>query len=164
MLVLNLNDHEPLDYSLRNTVKAVILNDQGEVLMYGSTLVGGGLEERESDDDALKREAIEEAGIDIEMQKLLGEVIMYRDFLKKKYVVKGYLCRYLRSLGLPTTTQADEQNVKGVWENPSEAMLKIAEEIEVLEKEGSKCSEGDTFQSRLFNRQATLYFLKQVFK
>ena len=47
LLTLNSNDFEPQDYEIRKTVKAVIFNDEGEVLMFGNSLVGGGVEEGE---------------------------------------------------------------------------------------------------------------------
>lgn len=66
---------------LRNTVRAVILNNQGELLLVYSnyfddfTFPGGGIKKDEKEVDGLHRELKEELGaIDLEILTYLGEV------------------------------------------------------------------------------------------
>ena len=70
-------------------VKAFIINDKDEVIMASSNggvqLIGGHVEEGESELDTLKREILEEAGIDIsgdEVSKVFYEV---RHYMKNYY-------------------------------------------------------------------------------
>lgn len=101
LLTLNANKFEPENYSVRKTVKTIIPNENNEVLIFGSNLIGGGVEKGESDEDALKREALEEAGIEIEIIKPLGDITQYRDFLKKKYIITGYISRGIGAASIP---------------------------------------------------------------
>ncbi len=160
MLVLNSNETEPLDYTDRQVVKGVILDDAGRVLMYGSTLVGGGVDQGETDEEALLREAIEEAGVEITVTRSLGEIIAYRDFLKRKYITRGYACTYVRIVGTPTTTQEDEIGIVAEWEDIDSAIERVTNEINALEAEGPDTYEGDEFLEKLYNRKMAVHFLK----
>lgn len=162
MLILNANDTEPLDYRDRQVVKGVILDDAGRVLMYGSTLVGGGIDEGETDEEALLREAIEEAGAEVTITRSLGEIIAYRDFLKRKYITRGYVCTHIRTLGAPTTTQEDEIGIVAEWENIESAIERVTNEIHALEAEGPDAYEGDEFLEKLYNRKMAVHFLKAL--
>ncbi len=162
MLILNANDTEPLDYRDRQVVKAVILDDAGRVLMYGSTLVGGGIDEGETDEEALLREAIEEAGAEIAVTRSLGEMIAYRDFFKRKYITRAYVCTYVQTLGAPTSTQEDEIGIVAEWEDIESAIERVTKEIILLQAEGPDAYEGDEYQDKLYNRQMAVYFLKAL--
>lgn len=162
LLTLNLNTFEPENYSVRKTVKAVIMNENDEVLLFGSGLIGGGVEDGESDEDALTREALEEAGIQIEIVKPLGAVTQYRDFLEKKYIITGYLCKQVGVAGDSTSTQTDEQGVRATWKNIREAVSDLKLQIDGLKNADASAYEGDTYQSKLFNRETTLRFLEEI--
>lgn len=164
LFIFNLNNTEPTDYIERKVTKAVILNEEGQVLLFGSGLIGGGVEEGETDEGALHREAMEEAGIEIEIIKLLGEVIGYRDFLKKKYVARGYLCRYLNKINEPTSSDSQEQKTIVTWESIEDVINRLQSEIDVLKKARPILDKDDKYQSRLYNREMSLSFLKEVSK
>lgn len=163
-LILNANSTEPTDYLERKVAKAVIVNDDGLTLTQGPYLIGGGVEEWESYEEALHREAMEEAGIEIEIMRPLGVVVGYRDALKKKYFTKGYLCKYLRTVSEPTTNDTEELEHKLEWLMPEQTIAKIESEIEILKLADQNLYTGDEYQSRLYNRQMTLAFLKEAFK
>lgn len=162
-IILNPKDAEPNDYTIRKTVKAVILRDDGSILHHFTNLIGGGVEQNENDEEALHREAMEEAGIQIEIIKPLGCVVGYRDSSKRKYVINGYLCKYIKNIGHPTTNDERELKIKLVWESPVEAIRHFEKEIEVI-KNTDLSVDGDTYQAKLLNRQMSLEFLKESFK
>jgi len=161
LLILNSNSSEPEDYEIRKTVKAIIVNNNGEILLFGSSLVGGGVEEGETDEQALYREAMEEVGMQIEIGKSMGEVIQYRDFLKKKYIVNGYVCTYVATISDPTSDQRDERGVKAVWKKPEDVIAQLESDVKSLKTGDPSAYEGDTYQSKLYNRETTVALLKE---
>lgn len=73
---------------VRNSIKAVIIregeilltvNDDGEKILY--LLPGGGQEPGETMEQALKRECLEEIGVNVE----IGEMLWVREFLGSRY-------------------------------------------------------------------------------
>lgn len=162
LLTLNTNSTEPTDYTERKTAKGVVINDAGEVLMRGPYLIGGGVEEGETFEEALKREAMEEAGIEIEIIRPLGEVVSYRDALKMKYVIEGYLCKYIKTVSAPTTSDAEEIEQELIWQKPDKAVRRVQEDIKDIQGEDKNLYEGDGYQSRLYNRQMSLALLKEA--
>ncbi len=163
-LILKSTKTEPTDYETRNTTKAVVVDDDGKTMLFTWNLIGGGVDEGETFEKALHREALEEAGMEIEILKPLGEVTAYRDFLKKKYVIKGFLCKYIKTIGEPTTTDDAEKARPLLVENPKDSIARLEKQIENLEKENPDKYEGDIYQAHLYNQQITLAFLKEAFK
>lgn len=118
--ILNANAAEPASYEYRPTVKVVVINDKHEVLLYNNFLMGGGVEDGETIEQAVARECLEEAGAVVRIEKELGTVVQYRDFIKKKYEIFGFLAQ-LESLGKPITTQEDEVGKTVGWKTLDEA-------------------------------------------
>jgi 8-oxo-dGTP diphosphatase len=160
--ILNANTEEPTNYALRKTVKAVVVNKEGNVALFSGNLIGGGVEEGETNEQALHREALEEAGMEIEICKPLGEVIQYRDVLQKKYVVHGYACNYVAITATPTL-EPEERGMKISWMTKKEAISLLESEINALKNANSALYPGDMYQSKLYNRIMSLTFLKQDF-
>lgn len=162
-LILKETEAEPIGYSERRTVKAVVVDDKGRTLTFGPYLLGGGVEEDESDGQAIAREMLEEAGIKVKILKPLGRVVGYRDAIKKKYIVDGFLCKFIRTLSMPTTTAEDEVGRESLWhESVEEAVQYVENEVEKM-KQGDKNSyKGDSYQSLLYNKLTALAFLKEA--
>ncbi len=162
-LILKETEAEPTDYQERRTLKAVVVDERGRTLTFGPYLLGGGVEEGESDEQAIAREMLEEAGIEVEISKPLGRVIGYRDAIKRKYIVDGFLCRYLRKVCEPTTTADDEIGRESVWHNTiKDAVKYIESEIEKVKASDRALYKGDGYQSSLYNKLTALAFLNEA--
>jgi len=160
LFIFNPKEKEPKDYLDRKTAKAVVVNNDGLILTLGSMLIGGGVEDNETYEQALHREALEEAGITIEIQKYLGDVFIYRDVIKKKYIVKGYIAKFLEKIAEPT----DDIDYKRLWELPHEAISRLTKEISEIEKEGPDPADPERFEARVGNRKMTKLFIEEAFK
>ncbi len=164
-LIFKESEVVPEGYAERRTVKAVVVDDKGKVLTFGPHLLGGGVEVGESDEQAIAREMLEEAGIEVEIIRPLGRVVGYRDAIRKKYIVDGFLCKYIRKLSTPTTTDEDEIGRESLWHNSTEKAIQyVAEEVKKVQQTDKASYEGDGYQSRLYNAQTALAFLKEAFK
>lgn len=104
---------------------------------------------------------MEEVGAKVEIIKPLGEVISYRDYLKQKYVVHGYLCKIIGELGDPTTTDPEEQKTQKVWIEIPKAIEKLKSEIQELTQSPDQIKD-DITQKRVFNRKISLAFLLEL--
>ena len=151
----------PEGYTDRPTVKAVIVNERDEVLLFCGGLPGGGVESGETLEEALARECMEEIGAVVRIEKELGTVIAYRKALKLKYVYTGFHCR-LVSLGKPTTTIDHEMGKGGVWEKRIDAINRIQSEINIIKNDKDAHTDFDRYYARIFMRETALIFLKEV--
>lgn len=154
-------DVEPSGYQDRDTVKAVILNDNDEVLLFSGGLPGGGVEVGETNQLALKRELMEEIGATVTIVHELGNVVTYRDEIKKRYVFTGYECRLI-SLVTPTTTIANEVGLSTEWQKRTETISRMEAYVLDVQTKGRAVYAGDRYQRHLFNTQAALVFLKAI--
>ncbi len=162
LTTFNDNNFEPTDYFDRPTVKAIIVNDNDEVLLFSSGLPGGGVEDGETNKQALERELMEEIGAKVSITRELGNVIAYRDELKLKYIFTGYECR-LASLDIPTTVIDHEIGKVCVWKKRTESIKEMEQHI-VDVKNNPDQYEGDRYQRHIFNTQTAILFLKQLEK
>ncbi len=161
--IINENNFEPQDYTIRKVVRALIVDETSKkILFFGNHLIGGGVEEKETDEDALHREAMEEAGAEVEIIKSLGEVIAYGDYTKKKYIVHGYLCKLTAKLGKPTTLDPEEQKQKIQWLEIPLAINKLEDAIQLLSSQYKLISKDTSLQNQINNRKTSLIFLQEI--
>src|SRR5688572_10970707 len=80
----------------RAAVAAIIFDEQGKILLFKHTyrkfewgLPAGGLEHREQPRDAMRREFLEETGMELEVERLLTAVSAREDH----HISMIYLCR-----------------------------------------------------------------------
>ena len=89
-------------------------------------------------------------------------MVAYRDHLKKKYITKGFLAKIV-SKNEKTTTQRDELDLCFLKSPIIEAVKYF--ESKIIDIENNKdnlVDQGDTCQSKLFNAQTALSFLKSL--
>lgn len=155
---------EPTDYNDRPTVKAVIINENDEVLLFaGKELPGGGVEDGETNEQALVRELQEEIGAVVLIEKKIGNAICYRDLAKLKYIFTGYKCSLL-SIGTPTTVQEIEKDKPAVWIPRLEAITKIENEVKDIKAKGADFFGIENYQRKVFTREVAVVFLREVGK
>ena len=159
--ILNVHNFEPSNYILRPTVKVVITNDENKILTFGNFLPGGGADENESLEDAAKRECVEELGATIDIQEGLGLVVQYRDFLKKKYEVYGFLAK-VKNITKPTTTQEDELQTSSEWKTFDDAIVYIENIIHQLESGDFSDYTEEHLQAKLYNSKTHLMFIQKA--
>lgn len=164
LATFNSNETEPTEYTDRQTVKAVILNENDEVLLFaGGELPGGGVEEGETNEETLVRELQEEIGATVIIEKEIGNAIAYRDGLSLKYIFTGYKCSFV-SFSNPTTVHEEEKGKHAVWVPRLEAITKIENEIKDIKNKGIEFYGIEDYQRKVFNREVAVVFLKEVIK
>ena len=113
-------------------VDAIILNDKGEILLEKRAsgmssfpgywcLPGGWMEWGERVEDAVKREVMEEIGVEVEVVKFVGKYFDTNTFPIKKYsrVALPHICKIISSA--PKVNQIEEvEEIK--WVNPKDAL------------------------------------------
>ncbi|MCL2850801.1 MAG: NUDIX hydrolase [Firmicutes bacterium] len=100
-------------YGIRKTARAILLNDKNEILLLHARngnwyeLIGGGIDDGETLEQALHRECLEEAGAKI---KVLGEVGVTLEFRNTQQRLKINHCYVAKILGeLGATNMTDEE-------------------------------------------------------
>ncbi len=164
LAIFNSNEIEPTNYVDRPTVKAVIINNNDEVLLFaGGELPGGGVEDGETNEQALARELQEEIGAVALVEKEIGNVFAYRDGLNQRYFFTGYKCSFV-SFSNPTTVHEEEKGKYAVWVPRLEAIAKIENEIQDIKAKGLEFFGIEEYQRKVFNREVAVVFLKEVAK
>lgn len=160
LLTINQNSFEPQDYTIRKVVRALLLNtDKTQVLFFGSALPGGGVEEGESNEEAVVRECLEEVGAHVQVGRCLGEVVVYRDASRQKYITHAYVCEVIGDLREPTTSDPSEQKTVKSWRSISAAISELFLEIDDIESKSD--TDIDTKATRISRRKTTIAFLKE---
>ncbi|MDB5266513.1 MAG: ADP-ribose pyrophosphatase [Parcubacteria group bacterium] len=160
--LLVLKGDQSQEYPIRLVAKVVILDKENNILLFNNYLPGGGVESGETMEEGLKRECLEEVGAVVTIEKELGVVIQYRDFIQKKYEIHGFLTRLI-SLQNPISTQKDEIGKNRHFMKISEAKKMLEDRIKEMESsELSKDSE--EYQSRYYHRLTSLKLIEEAQK
>jgi 8-oxo-dGTP pyrophosphatase MutT (NUDIX family) len=124
-------------YRTRKAARAVVFDDDGNVaLLYVSKhgyykLPGGGVEEGEDFEEALKRECLEEIGCDVEIIKPIGRIVEYRHFpdgTNEDQESYCYVARVVGPKGTPHFEQGEiDKGYQSKWTTKNEAIALLRE-------------------------------------
>ncbi|PIQ91308.1 MAG: ADP-ribose pyrophosphatase [Parcubacteria group bacterium CG11_big_fil_rev_8_21_14_0_20_39_22] len=123
------SEEESKTYKTRTAVRAVLFNDEGKMafLYVGRDgyykLPGGGVDEGESIEEALKREVVEEVGCNIEIGKEVGKVVEYKSHFKILQDSYVFLAKVTGGDCVPKFTDFEkERGFELVWVTFDEAV------------------------------------------
>jgi 8-oxo-dGTP pyrophosphatase MutT (NUDIX family) len=130
----NVSEEEALEYSVRKAARAIVFDDDKNIALLHATknfyykLPGGGIEEGESSEEALRRECIEEIGCKVEIVEELGLVMEYRKKYKLNQTSYCYIAKLVGEKGIPNLEPDEiEEGFETVWLSIGEAIKKVKE-------------------------------------
>lgn len=145
------------NFKKREAARAVVFDKDKNIALLNVTkknyhkLAGGGMEEGEDVEMALRREILEELGCNIENIRELGIIEEFRSKFAIHQVSYCFLADVVGEKGLPNFMGDEiEDGFKPEWMSLEQAILKMEEEANVEEYEGK------------FIRLRDLTFLKAV--
>ncbi|MCL2773239.1 MAG: NUDIX hydrolase [Oscillospiraceae bacterium] len=113
----------------RKAVRAILIDEAGQMaLLYMGkfdlyTIPGGGVEEGENLEDALKREILEETGCKCEIVYELGYISESRALHDFTQISNYYIARLTGEKGLPQMTPEEiEEQTQVQWHTPQNAL------------------------------------------
>jgi len=125
---------DPKDFRKRNAARAVVFNSKNKVALlkantYGyHKLPGGGVEDDENMQLALKRELAEEIGCEAEVTADVGEIIEYRDQWGMKQISHCYLAKQTGDSNPPSFTQSEiDEGFEIVWADDIDSAISLLE-------------------------------------
>ena len=130
----NVSEEEASKYKVRKATRAIVFDKDRLIALIHATktfcynLPGGGLEEGEDYEDAVKRECKEEIGCDIEIEKEFGTIVEYRKEWEMKQISYCYIAKVV---GEKSETNLDQYEIdegyETIWLPLNEAIEKIKE-------------------------------------
>ena len=136
----NVIEEEKKDFSIRNTARAVIVDDEKKIALINISkegfhqLIGGGINKGESVEEGLIRESKEEAGVDIEILGELGIVVELKKEKKQIQNSYSFIAQVASKKIKPqfTRDEIERRGFKLEW-------MCIDEAIKILKEEGYNC-------------------------
>lgn len=127
---------EDKEYILRPAVYGLMFNHQKDKIAIIETgdgkyfLPGGGIENTETHEECMKREALEEMGMEIELGRFIGCAQRYFFSTNecKYYLSEGHF--YLCEMGMQLSEPTEEDNFL-IWAEPIQAVEKLFHDHQV---------------------------------
>lgn len=136
--------NEILTYPLREAVRAVVVDKESNIALlhvkkdHYYKLPGGGIEDDEDHESALRRECLEEIGSEIEVINEIGLIIEYRKIFTLKQVSYCYLATLKGEKGIPNFTEKEKENgFEQIW-IPYEQALEVLSKNIAIDLEGKE--------------------------
>ena len=148
---------ELITYTDRPTVKVIIKNGSTVLLLNDGLLPGGGIDENETDNDAITRELQEELGATVRDIQEIGSVVQYRNFLNKRYIINGYIATLEYGGGSTNPQDEGEAQFTQEWLPVADALELVSNSIVVAR---TKLMDADLNQGTLYNLITTYELLK----
>ncbi len=140
----NTSEQEANTFSIREAARAIVFDSENMIaLLYSKKfnyykLPGGGVEEGEDYETALKRECQEEVGCDVDVISEIGMIIEYRKFCELKQISYCYLAKVKGKKGSPNFTENElEGGFEQLWLPYEEVKRLIALKTDKTNFEGS---------------------------
>ena len=152
------SQNNSIEYRDRPTVKVIISKGRDVLILNNGLLPGGEIEPDETDFQAIERELAEELGASVENISVIGEVVQYRDFLKRRYVVNGYSADLVAFDKEPNPQDEREAQLTASWHTIDAALELVTasiqryDDVEIVD---------DSQQGKLYNLQTTRELLRQ---
>ena len=105
-----------IPYNLRKASRSIVSNENNQIaLLYVSKhkyhkLPGGGVENSENIKEALKREVMEEVGVNVLIRDEIGTIIEYRDEFKQLQISYCFFSKVIGEINTPSFTESELSN------------------------------------------------------
>ena len=130
----NVSDSEADKYLIRKAARAIVFDKNKSIALLHATknyyykLPGGGIEEGEDNEMALKRECKEEIGCVVKIIKELGSTVEYRKRYNLKQISYCYIAELVGEKGVPDLEQDEiDEGFETVWMSIEDALKKVKE-------------------------------------
>ena len=117
---------------IRLSARGIVVRKDGRIAIFYKSikneykLPGGGIENNESEEEAFKREVLEETGCIIEIEEKLGITEEYKTKTNFKQISNVFIGRVIEDTKQLNVTQKEkEEGAQLIWKTPEEALKLI---------------------------------------
>ena len=126
---IGINPIEMKNPELRLGARGIVIREDGKIAVFNKVnkneykLPGGGIEGKETPEEAFKREVLEETGCEIEIINYLGTIEEHKtlgNFKQISYVFVGKVLNDTKKLNVTDKEKAEGARI--IWETPEKAL------------------------------------------